>query len=246
MFVIKKLLSALILPPLSLILLALGGLWISRRHPRLGRGVIGLSLTLLVALSLPFVANTLTRSLEQYPPITSEQLACAEAIVILGGGTYSAAPEYGSDTVNRWTLERIRYGIYLQGQTGLPILVSGGAPHGGRPEGENMKEAIERDFKGKIRWAENASLDTADNARYSAKMLKQDGVSRIALVTHSNHMRRATAHFEKQGLEVLPAATGFSVQSASFAQFLPSAGALASSNEALHEWLGILILQLIH
>ena len=246
MFYLKKLLSSLVLPPFSLILLALFGLWLSRKHARTGRAIATFALLGLIALSLPPVADGLMHSLESQPAISAQKLARAQAIVILGGGIYPAAPEYGGDTVSRWSLTRVRYGAYLQKRSGLPILVTGGAPFGGRPEGEVMKETIEREFHGQVKWVESKSRDTAENAAYSAAMLKAAGISRIALVSDGWHLPRAIELFQRQGLEVLPAPTGFATPSPSrFARALPSAGALADSNLALHEWLGIFVQRLM-
>lgn len=245
MFYVKKLLSALVLPPAGPILLGLWGLWLARRHPRLGRGIAAAALLGLLALSLPPVAEALMRGLEDRPPIAAEQLARAQAIVILGGGMYKAAPEYGTDTVERWTLERLRYGAYLQKRSGLPILVTGGAPYGGRPEGEAMKEAVERDFGGKVQWVETKARDTAENAAYSATMLKAGGLSRIALVSSAWHLPRAIDLFERQGFEVLAAPTGYTTHSASLFEYLrPSASAFGTSCDALHERLGLLVQRL--
>lgn len=239
MFYLKKLLAALVLPPLGPIVLALFGLWLARRHPRLGRGTALLALLSLLALALPPVADALIHSRETYPPIAAQNLARAQAIVVLGGGNYSAAPEYGGDTTGRATLERLRYAVYLQKRTGLPILVTGGAPFGGRPEGETMKEAVERDFHGQVKWAETASRDTAENALYSAPMLKAAGIGRIALVSHASHLSRAVPLFAGQGLEVFPAPMGFSTRPPDlFARLLPSPGAFDTSSTALREWLG--------
>lgn len=245
MFYLKKLLSALVLPPFSLILLALLGLWLSRKHARTGRALAAVALLALVALSLPPVADGLMRSLERQPPISAQKLARAQAIVVLGGGIYPAAPEYGGDTVSEASLARVRYGAYLQKRAGLPILVTGGAPFGGRPEGEVMKETIEREFHGQVKWVEGRSRDTGENAVYSAAMLKAAGISRIALVSDGWHLTRAIELFQRQGLEVLAAPTGFTGDSPSlFAQALPSANALHDSNIALHEWLGIFVQRL--
>lgn len=241
MFFLKKLIAALLLPPMGPILLALCGLWLARRHPRLGRGLTLVALLGLAALSLPPVAGSLMRSLEKYPPIDAQGRARAQAIVILGGGNNHNAPEYGGDTVGRATLERVRYGIHLQRTTGLPLLVTGGRPYGGRPEAAVMREAIERDFKGRVRWAESESRDTIENAEFSARLLKQSGIARIALVSHNWHLLRAVELFERQGLEVVPAPTGFHAAPPSrLANLLPSANALGVSATALHEWLGVL------
>ncbi|MBI4986650.1 MAG: YdcF family protein [Rhodocyclales bacterium] len=246
MFYLKKLLSALVLPPFGLLLWAWFGLWLARRHPRSGHALVACALLILTALSLPPVATALMRSLEQSPPIPERSLARAQAIVILGGGNYVGAPEYGGDTVSHASLERVRYGADLQRRSGLPILVTGGTPYGGRPEGETMKEVIEREFKGSVRWAETASRDTAENAAFSAPLLKADGITRIALVSHGWHLPRATELFEREGMEVLAAPTGFTTTThALFARALPSAGALEKSSQALREWLGIFVQRMI-
>lgn len=245
MFLAKKLISALVLPPTGLLLLALFGLWLGRRHPRIGRGIAAAAILLLLALSMPPVADRLMRSLENHPPISAADLGRVQAIVVLGGGNYIAAPEYGGDTVSRWTLERVRYGVHLQRRSGLPILVTGGAPFGGRPEGETMKEAAERDFGGKVRWVETASSDTAENAQYSARLLKTDNVRRVALVSQAWHLPRAMALFEAHGLEPVAAPTGFTTHPPSaFAYLLPSVGALEDSTMATREWLGRLVVRL--
>ena len=197
MFVLKKILSSLFLPPFGLIMLAAFGLDWSLRHPRSGRAIAFVALALLAAASLPLVSGALIESLEQSPPITPAQLARAQAIVILGAGTYPAA------------LERLRYGVYLQQKSGLPILVSGGSVYGERPEAEVMKEAVERDLHERVRWSEAGSRDTVDNARLSAAILKNAGVTRIALVSHASHLPRAVELFERQGLTALAAPMGY-------------------------------------
>jgi uncharacterized SAM-binding protein YcdF (DUF218 family) len=241
-FTLKKIAAALVLPPAGLVLLACFGLWLAHRHPRTGRSVALLAVVALLALSLPPVSDALVGSLEVRPPITEANLARAQAIVILGAGTYYMAPEYGGDTVNAYALERLRYGAALQKRSALPILVTGGSPLGGRPEGESMKEAIERDFYAKVKWVERESRDTRENARYSARLLKPAGIERVALVSHAWHLKRAIGHFEAQGLEVIPAPMSYATRAPDWlGQALPSASALALSSRALLEWLGILV-----
>lgn len=245
LLLLKKLIAALVLPPLSLLILALAGIWLIRRRQKAGYVIAVVSLLTLLALSTPLVAGKLIRSLEWYGPIQAEQLANAQAIVILGGGNYRGAPEYGGDTVGHITLERIRYGIYLQRQTELPILVTGGAPFGGRPEADTMKESISKDFSGTVRWVENTSRDTAENAALSAPLLKEAGISRIALISQAWHLPRARSHFEHAGLHVIPAPTGFSTeQEFSLLFLIPQASALDRSARALLEWMGIVAKQL--
>ena len=222
MFFIKKIITALVLPPTGPALLALVGLWLNRQHRRLGKSITILAVLSILAMSLPIVSGNLMRGLETDPPISDSQLAGAQAIVILGGGIYPNAPEYAVDTVSSASLERVRYGSYLQRKSGLPVLVSGGAPFGGRPEAEAMAEACEREFHGQVKWIESESRDTADNAVYSARILMAAGITRIALVSHAWHLKRAVAQFRASGIEVFPAPTAFSIPSDSvLANWLP-------------------------
>jgi uncharacterized SAM-binding protein YcdF (DUF218 family) len=175
-------------------------------------------------------------------PITADQLATAEAIVILGADTYFKAPEYGgNDTVGPQALERMRYGARLARASGLPIAIAGGSPVGTLPESELMRDGLAEDFRLETRWIETKSLDTEENALYLAPILKQAGIHRIALVTHAWHMRRGQTAFERQGMVVIPAPTRLASDGGdTLFKSLPSAHALWRSQLALHEWLGIL------
>jgi uncharacterized SAM-binding protein YcdF (DUF218 family) len=239
-FVFKKIVSAVLMPPVLNILLAFVGLWIARRYRRTGLWIAVLSLLSVLVLSWPPVSDALVRSLERHPPITPELLARAQAIVVLGGGADSMAPDNGPDVLARGARERLRYAVALQRQSGLPLLATGGAFGNARPEAQVMQEVALREMRGRVRWVETASLDTQGNAKLSAPLLKAAGIERIALVTHSWHMVRAAHLFRRQGLEVLPAPMGFTPATSSrWQRVLPRASALVDSSLALHEWLGI-------
>jgi uncharacterized SAM-binding protein YcdF (DUF218 family) len=241
MFYVKKILEALLLPPLGPLLLIACGLWLARRR-RIGGLLAALGLLVLTALSVPAVANALLRAQEDFAPLTLDVIGNAQAIVVLGGGSNYAAPEYGGDTVNAHSLQRLRYAAMLQRRSGLPLLVTGGAPFGGHPEALSMKAVLEKEFAVKVRWVESASLDTIENAKFSAPILKNNGIQRIVLVSHAWHLPRAVAAFERQGFTVIPAPTGFTRDSPSLLEnLLPSAFALEKSRTALNEWLGRLL-----
>lgn len=246
MFLTKKIIVSLLLPPLGPLLLALVGLGLSHAKNRRWRyGGLGLacaSLVTLVALSLPVVGYALLAPLETLPMASPPALARAEAIVVLGAGNRHAAAEYGGDTVNAQSLERLRHAARLARQTRLPLLTSGGAPFGGRPEADTMAEALRDDFAVAVRWRETASRDTAENAAFSAPILHAAGIRHIALVSHAWHLPRAVALFERAGLEVIPAPTAaHSEPPALLSRWLPSAAALERSTIALHEYLGLFL-----
>ena len=60
------------------------------------------------------------------------------------------------------------YGVYLQQQTGITNLVTGGCPFEGRPEADAMSETLTFDFQAQIIWIEDKSKHTAENASYSS------------------------------------------------------------------------------
>jgi uncharacterized SAM-binding protein YcdF (DUF218 family) len=231
-----------LLPPLLLVLLLAAGLICIRRHPRLAMSLILLSTVALYALSTPWMGGLLLRTLEISQPIRSADLQAAQAIVVLGGGRRIAAAEYGGDTLNGISLERLRYAARLHRSSGLPLLVTGGKPGGGSlAEGRIMQQLLLSEYGIASRWVEDAALTTWDNARLSAQQLKADQIQRIVLVTHAWHLRRARPLFEAQGLDVAPAGIQFSsARVDSVLDCLPTPAGLRDSTFALHEWLGIL------
>jgi uncharacterized SAM-binding protein YcdF (DUF218 family) len=240
LFWAKKLVSVLVLPPLAPLLPIGAGLLLLHRHPRLGRGLAWGGLVLALLLSIPASVGLLVAGLERTPPLSMEAAAGARAIVILGAGQRRHAPEYGGATVNRLSLERLRYGARLARSTKLPILVTGGAYSDEVPEALLMKDALERDFGVKVTWTESASRDTRENALNSAAILKKAGIDRVLLVTHAAHMPRAEAEFNAAGMEVIPAPTAWfgGTSETELADFVPSANSAYAGWFATHEWLG--------
>jgi uncharacterized SAM-binding protein YcdF (DUF218 family) len=239
-WLITNFIAGLLLPPVSLLILGLIGLGVLRRQRAFGRGLIATSLISIWLLSTPLIADFLLDSLKPAPiALTGKE---ADAIVILGGGSISDSIEYGGDTLGRFTLERVRYGAWLAKRLGKPILVTGGAPMGGRPEAEMMRDSLIREFGVKhIRWVESVASNTRENARLSARLLKRDNIDRIYLVTNAWHLARAMPEFEMLGFQVTSAGTGYSLpQALAPLDFLPNGKALQDSWLALHEWIGLL------
>ena len=199
-----------------------------------------LALVTLYALSTPFLSGALLNMLEPAPrdPLADKS---GQAIVVLGGGTYFSAPEYGRDTVSSATLVRLRYAAHLQRAVNKPVMVTSGAPQGNPvSEAELMKQVLETDYGIPVRWTEKDSRNTLENARLSRRALDAAGIQRIYLVTHAWHMPRARLAFEHSGFTVIPAGTGYSTRyKRSALDFLPNASALLDSSLVFHEVIGI-------
>jgi uncharacterized SAM-binding protein YcdF (DUF218 family) len=232
----RKVLAAIVLPPIGPLLILVVGALLLPRTPRIGRGLVWAGIAALVLLSTGIVARGLLWVVDVSPPLRLEDASSAQAIVILGGGVREA-PEYGGDTVARLSLDRVRYGARLARATGLPVLVTGGTFWGEGPaEGVVMREVLEREFGVPVKWVESRSRNTHQNAVRSAAILKPDEVTRVVLVAHGFDMRRAIAEFQAAGLEVVPAPTFVAPATPLvFGDFVPNVFALQSSYYALYE-----------
>jgi uncharacterized SAM-binding protein YcdF (DUF218 family) len=241
-FLLMKSLTALVMPPMSLLLLALVALMFIKRWPTIARTALWFSISCLFLLSLPIVSQGLVTLLDA-PPLNAKGAKSAQAIMILGGGIIRDTPEYG-DTLSGPSLARTRYGAKLAKEFKLPILVTGGQVYGGQPEADVMAATLATEFGVPARWIEKRSHNTAENARFSADLLRADKIRTVILVTDNTHMRRALAHCEAAGLICYSAPVSIASHVRdSWIQQLPSAGAMQTSAMALHELLGNLVLK---
>ena len=250
----KPLLTALLMPPLAPLLLALVGLRLVWKKSRAGLALTGLSVALLWIFSCHGMAVLMAANvLPQFAPASLAQLKTdkVQAIVILGGGLLAQAPEYGQAQPSQYTAARLRYGIWLARQSRLPLAFSGGvgwAAESGQQtsEAEVANRVALQDYGIQLRWLESASRDTRDNARLLSPMLQQDKVEHIALVTDAWHMPRAVAAFERMGLRVTPAPMGYVLaQEYAVLEWLPSARGLLACRLVLREGLGLAIGRLL-
>ena len=250
----KPALQILVIPPLPMLLLALLAVLLVRWRPRMARALGLLAATSLWAISTPFVGHGLVDLLTRPPPaLSAERIAVLKAaphtaILVLGAGRRSEVPEYHGPDLSVLGLARLRYGGWLARQTGLPLGYSGGIGHGapgGLTEAQAARLATRRDQGVVLRWAEERSRDTNENARYSVAMLQADGISQVVLVTHAFHQQRALAAFERaiarsgRAMRLVAAPMGLNPPlRPELSDFLPGPDGLAHSRWALHEWLG--------
>lgn len=245
------LLKQILLPPISLILLALLGLALLRRGRNKGWWISVAALTLLLILATPLGVTLLAGGRAVPAPLRLSDLAedadAPQAIVIVGCDSDFNA-EFGGADVGPLTLARLRYGGRLQRRTGLPILLSGGPlNHDQVSLAELMQRSLKADFQLTGRWVEEKSKDTWENAVLSAAILRQQGISRIYLVTQARDMARAQWSFERTGLRVVAAPTGFEEQRpGSWRDISPSVKSLLASYYTAYEMTGGLFYRLRH
>lgn len=235
-------LTALVLPPLGLVIACLfGGVLAWRGARRIGPWV-ALGAALVLLLATPAVAGLLMFSLEREVARDSTRPGAVSpgAIIVLGA---EVAHGIAGAQVGPLTLERLRAGAALQRRTGLPLLVTGGVLSPGDPAiAVLMARSLADDFGTPARWIEAQAADTRENAIYSAALLRADGINSAYVVSHAWHLPRALAAFGRQGLAAVPAPLRLSrVPALSLADWLPRPDRLVESWFAMREWLGRLV-----
>ena len=240
---LKPILTTLLLPPAGPLLLVVLGFWPRRLWRWTGIVLLWLLSCNAVAVLL---AQTLLPVTPALTPHSAQHLheAGVQAIVVLGGGMDHDSPEFGQPQLAAPSLVRLRYGAWLARQSGLPLAFSGGVGWAAEssstaPEALGAQRALQ-DWGLKLRWSEDQSRDTAENARRCFELLQRDGVRSIVLVTHATHMPRAKAEFEAVGFTVLPAPTAFPQRDQrTLLEWLPSGEGLLQSRTVLRELLGL-------
>ena len=131
----------------------------------------------------------------------------ADVIVVLGAGLTDSSTMQ-QPNLNTNLLARVRFAAFLQRETNLPILVTGAGSHSKATEAEVMKQVLEEEFHARVDFVEDRSNSTLENAKFTAKILEQEKMERIFLVSNSWHLKRAVCMFEKyaKGVEVTPLA----------------------------------------
>lgn len=236
--IVSKWVGGLLLPPVNLLGLAGIGLWIARRR-RWGAYLCATSLLLLALLATPWLSSRLLHATETVDVLRPPFRHGAQAIVVLGGGAYDHAAEFDGPSIAPAALQRLHYAAWLQRQTGLPLLVTGGSPNSHVAEGKVMAMMLRRDFGLQARWVEHRALDTAQNAYYSALLLRPEGINTVYVISQAWHLPRALPQFERQGLQAIPAPVAFTrpVQLSPLS-LLPSGYGLLDSYLAAHEVVG--------
>jgi uncharacterized SAM-binding protein YcdF (DUF218 family) len=247
MIYVLKFFYSWVLPPACFVVVLAGLGWRLWRRSRRLSGVAWMVALLLYAASISPVSEWLLRGLEyRYAPAA---VAGADGIVVLGGGTVRDVPTPAgwSGQLHDAAAQRLLAAYALHRQTGLPLLVSGGEVFT-----EYGREAvIMRDILVSFGVApkniilEDRSLNTTENARFTAPILRERGWRRPLMVTSAFHMPRSVAEFQRAGISVAPYPAGFYASRRyhwTLLDVVPSGSALRGTSIALKEYLGLAVL----
>lgn len=205
---------------------------------------------LLWFLSTPVVSDILLRPLERrFPIVESKQCPRADAVVIVSGNIINGVNRAGV----QWgpAADRFHGGARLVAQGTAPLLIVAGADAQQREQpsqGEILRDAaMARGLRREQVLITTRVSTTAEEARAVGALCQDRGIRSIILVTSAWHMPRAMLLFRGAApvVHAFPADQRvFPRTRLTLSRFLPRARTLANSDAAMHEYWGLLWIQL--
>ena len=252
----KAFISALLLPPVpGLLGLLLAWRW-RLRHRLAAPAIFTVSIALLWLSTCQAPGAWLERQWISSPALRPDRMADLRrslagrkaVVLVLGGGVHPLAPEYGEAHLVDAAFQRLHYGVWLGRQISVPLMATGGtgrAGTAGLAEAAVAARTLARDYAVVLRWAEAASRDTRENARFSLTLLQAEGIQDVLLVTHGWHMKRSMRAFDQEAarmgyaVNLTAAPMGMAAPSGpNMLHWLPSADGYRRTNQVLREMAG--------
>jgi uncharacterized SAM-binding protein YcdF (DUF218 family) len=239
MFILKKLISLFVVPLSLAIILLLIGTFLKRGR----RKVLLTGIAMLYLFSFSPFSCLILRPLEsRYAPVSTSALRReVRWVVVLGGGARDDKTLTPEDRLKDSSLRRVMEGVRLARM--LPearLILSGGNYWGGSPEAFIMNEVVLNQGLARERIVlESTSWDTEGEALALRDRLMHNP---FYLVTSASHMPRAMRMFQRLGTQPIAAPTDFRALRGPLriTDIYPHVEALADTENAFHEYLGLL------
>ncbi len=243
LFLLKKIISLIIMPLSITILLLIFAIIFYRIKPKVSFIALIMATSLLTLSTLPPVSDAIMAPLEDNYAVFTRSKQPVDYIVILGGGhtTIKELPATGqlnSSSLSR-LVEAVRiYRLHPEAQ----IITSGFSGGDISSNAEKVKQAaVLLGLPAHKIITENFPQDTEEEAQLIApRVLKRN----VVLVTSAYHMPRAMAYFEKYGVNAIAAPASPWVKNnhlTPWQYYLPSAKKLQQTSMAWHEILGRIV-----
>ena len=192
-----------ILPPgLFIILLVILTVYLMRVNFKISL-IVGICTLIFYLMCTSFVAERTMGWLEQkYPPPKQSELETADIIIMLGGGAIRDSQDVdGEGTLCASPANRLLTAVRLQkifNDSGSEALIA-------------LRILQTLNVPPQKILIEGKSVNTTQNAIFSAQILREKNFHKPILVTSAFHMRRAVLNFNQQGFEVIPCPSDFLV-----------------------------------
>ena len=186
-------------------------------------------------------ANLLLAKLQGGFQVHVDDWGASNAIVVLGAGSEltEQGPELASFSYGRLIKAFELYRSCKSRSEDCRIISSGGDTRGhGKSEAELYAEALERLGAARADLiVEGRSMNTWQNAQFTAEILAAQQPDRVVLVTSGLHVRRSLLYFAHFGVRALGVRADYAHARLSV---LPRAYSILLADLAIHEYLGML------
>lgn len=251
-FFVSKLVGGLLAPGTILLLLLLGAFLWQRRRPLLSRGLLGLSLLFVAALSLLPLGRWLIWPLEtRFPAPTELHLEQVDGIILLGGAINADESFLTSQPALNDAGDRITRFVALARQYPNAKLVwTGGSASvwGTREYSEATYAQIlfaQLGIPAERIIFERESRNTWENALLSQKLVQPQPGETWLLLTSAWHMPRSVGIFRKVGWNVVPYSVDYlGADPHAYAKF-EAQRELYAISVAAKEWVGLISYHLL-
>ena len=244
LFLLKKIISAIVMPmSLILILLILSMLYFRKRPKRSFKYLVSAFLLLIIS-SMPIVSDHFMVNIENNYETFSRSSKPVDYIVVLGNwhADNNALPvtsQLSSDSLIR-VVEAIRvYNLHPEAK----IITSGHHNANNVSNAQKMKQSLVLlGIPEQKIITENFPKDTEEEAELISPRVQG---STVVLITNADHMPRSMKYFQEQGVDPIPAPTGFWVKSIdgskNWGYYIPNSKSLQQTTTAWYETLGLFV-----
>jgi uncharacterized SAM-binding protein YcdF (DUF218 family) len=216
-----------------LLIVAIAAILAALKSQRSSRVLFGVAIVAFLLLGSGAPANWMLNHLQAGIDVRNEQWGTANAIVLLGAG--AEMTDQGPELVKAYEL----YRSCKSHSEDCRIVSTGGDPNGfGKSEAELYAEELERLGAARADLiVEGRSMNTWQNAQFTAEILAGQQPDRVVLVTSGLHVRRSLIYFSHFGVRAIGVRADYAHARLSL---LPNAYNLLMADLAAHEYVGLL------
>ncbi|ALO35157.1 hypothetical protein CMT41_10820 [Colwellia sp. MT41] len=244
LFLLKKIITVLIMPINIVLLLLIFALFLHGRNPKKSIKSLSAAIFILLISAFPPFSDTVMTAIENDYPAYVSSNDSIDYIVVLGcrhtnNSNLPVTSQLGTCSLQRMVEALRLYQLHPEAR----IITSGYGGHNPVSNAETVKQSlILLGVPAQKIITENFPKDTEEEAELIAPRVQG---TKIILVTNADHMPRAMNYFQAQGIYPIAAPTGYWVKnpdsSKSWAYYVPDSKKLQQSTIAWYESLGLLV-----
>ena len=244
LFLLKKIITVLIMPINIVLLLLFLALILHRKRPRTSVKSLILGITLLLISTLPPLSDRIMLPIEDNYQTFEKQDDSIDFIVVLGCRHTSVSTLPVTSQLGTCSLQRMVEALRIyQLHPEARIITSGYSGENKTSNAEAVKQALVLlGVPAQKVMTENFPKDTEEEALLIAPRVLG---TQVVLVTNADHMPRAMNYFEAQGVDPIAAPTGYWVKDVNadknWAYYLPNGRKLEQTTTAWYEALGLMV-----